>query len=327
MSSKVSLLPIDVDTYEPHELHAGERDWTETNCYIDLWIELLSALGLDPHPANACALSAGFQGDQWMFIKYEPEDMRDLYGIDVGEMNIWRSVIDHVVEQLKFGRFLTVEVDSFYLPDTAGVAYQIAHTKTTIVPNVVDVDNRYLEYFHNAGYFALDGDDFDRIFNLIDPDPRVLLPYIELVDMSRMQVRPDLVEVAVKVAHRHLSLAPADNPIDALAARIDSDLPTLADEGLENFHLYAFGMLRQCGVTAELAADFCSWLASNGVHGEETLTEAAGHYLDVSHGMKSLQMQLARAARGRKVDLAQSLSAVEQSWGSATSLMRQWHAN
>ena len=39
--------------YQSHFSHAGERIWPETNCYLDLWIETLHALGLDPVPAFA----------------------------------------------------------------------------------------------------------------------------------------------------------------------------------------------------------------------------------------------------------------------------------
>ncbi len=51
--------------YQSHFSHAGERIWPETNCYLDLWIETLHALGLDPVPAFACALSADHDGLQW----------------------------------------------------------------------------------------------------------------------------------------------------------------------------------------------------------------------------------------------------------------------
>ena len=37
---------IDPDAYKPHALHSGERMWPETNCYIDLWIEVLSTFGV-----------------------------------------------------------------------------------------------------------------------------------------------------------------------------------------------------------------------------------------------------------------------------------------
>jgi len=51
--------------YQSHFSHAGERISPETNCYVDLWIETPHALGLDPVPAFACALSADHDGLQW----------------------------------------------------------------------------------------------------------------------------------------------------------------------------------------------------------------------------------------------------------------------
>ena len=35
---------------QAHALHAPERNWPETNCYVDVWVELLHDLGLDPVP-------------------------------------------------------------------------------------------------------------------------------------------------------------------------------------------------------------------------------------------------------------------------------------
>lgn len=69
--------------YQSHFSHAGERIWPETNCDLDLWIETLHALGLDPVPAFARALSADHDGLQWTFLKQQPEDLRRLYGLEV----------------------------------------------------------------------------------------------------------------------------------------------------------------------------------------------------------------------------------------------------
>ncbi len=42
----------------------------------------------------------------------------------VFELNVWRSLAAHVAEQLALGRPSIVEVDAFYLPDTAGTSYR-----------------------------------------------------------------------------------------------------------------------------------------------------------------------------------------------------------
>ncbi len=101
---------------------------------MDVWIEVLHALGLDPVAAAAFTLSCDFEGDQWTFFKFPPEDLRTLFGIEVAEMNVWRPVVDHVEEQLGLGRLCTVEVDAWFLPDTRGMSYGVDHVKTTIVP-------------------------------------------------------------------------------------------------------------------------------------------------------------------------------------------------
>ncbi len=43
--SVAAIRPIDARAYVPHRLHASARAWTESNCYIDVWIEVLHALG------------------------------------------------------------------------------------------------------------------------------------------------------------------------------------------------------------------------------------------------------------------------------------------
>jgi hypothetical protein len=308
------LLPIDAATYEPHALHASGRTWTETNCYVDLWVELLHALGLDPLAGAAFTLSTDFEGDQWTFFKYPPEDLRRAYGIEVSEMNVWRPLVDHVVEQLELGRLLTVEADSWHLPDTAGVSYRLAHTKSTIVPQAVDVEGRQLGYFHNAGYFELEGDDFDGALPWTPSDPTALPPYVELVRLERVRRDADVVGTALELTAEHLRRRPADNPVVRLRKRLEADLPWLADAGLDTFHAYAFGTCRQCGASAELAASFVDWLAE---HGEAGVGPLAARLRVVAESAKALQFGLARAARGRTVDLDAPLAEMERGWEDA----------
>ena len=314
----IALLDLDAATYEPHPLHATERIWTETNCYVDLWIEVLHALGLDPVAGAAFTLSTDFEGDQWTFFKYPPEDLRRLYGIEVSEMNAWRPLVHHTVEQLELGRFLTMEADSWFLPDTAGVSYRLAHVKSTIVANRVDADARRLGYFHNAGYFELDGDDFDGVFL-----ERELPPYVELVRLERLRRDVALDDVLALTAE-HLARRPDDNPVVRLRKRIEADLSWLADEGLDTFHDYAFGTCRQCGATAELAASFVDWLAA---HGERGIDGVAARLRDVAQGAKTLQFNLARAARGRSVDLDSPLGEMERDWDEALGALAARYGN
>ena len=309
------LLPIDAATYQPHPLHSAELCWTETNCYVDVWVEVLHALDLDPGAAGAFTLSTDFEGDQWTFFKIPPEDLRALYGLEVGEMNVWRPIIDHVAEQLDFGRLLTVEVDSWFLPDTRGVSYQIAHVKSTIVPQYLDPATRTLGYFHNAGYYELSGDDFDGVFGLGGHEPNIMPPYVEMVKLDRVwRDEARLTEVATDLLRTHLSRRAVDNPVRRLGKRIHADIEWLQSEGMDRFHEYAFGTCRQCGATAEVGAGFVRWLGARNGDGLEDIADQLG---TVALQAKGVQFALARAVAGRKADLDTPLEEMAEAWESA----------
>jgi Domain of unknown function (DUF1839) len=320
----VSLLPITAASYQRHPLHSSDRVWSETNCYVDVWIELLHALGLDPMVASAFATSTDFEGDQWTFFKFPPEDLRLAYGIDVAEMNVWRPVLDHIVEQIQLGRWLTVEVDSYFLPDTNGVSYQLAHAKSTIVANSVDVENRRLGYFHNAGYYELEGGDFDALFHLDQyADADALPPYVEVIKLDRLHRAEgaDAAATASTLLREHLQRRAHDNPIVRMAARIDADLEWLRQAEGETFHVWAFGICRQCGASAELAATFLHWLAERDQGQAIALTAAAEQQQQLAEAAKSLQFTLARVARGRSTDIGPILDAMATNWQAASAAL------
>jgi hypothetical protein len=312
------LLDIDASTYRPHLLHSNERVWTETNCYVDLWIEVLHALGLEPLAAAAFTLRTDFEGDQWTFFKFPLEDLWALYGIDVYEMNVWQPIERHIIEQLELGRLLTIEVDSWYLPDTAGVSYQLDHVKSSIVPNRIDPDRREMAYFHNAGYYELSGDDYDGVLRRTAElaDSRLLPPYVELVklDALRHDDAATLREGAVSLTRAHLARRPTTNPVQRMRKRLAGDLEWLATQSLETFHQWAFGFCRQCGANAELAAAFVDWLAASDTAG---LAASADAFRAMANGAKTLQFNLARAARGRTVDVEPILDELERHWDAA----------
>lgn len=317
-----SLLALTAASYQTHALHASDRVWTETNCYVDVWIELLHASGADPLACAAFALSTDFEGDQWTFFKFPPEDLRAAYGIEVSELNVWRPVLDHVVEQLGLGRWLTVEVDSWFLPDTRGVSYQLAHVKSTIVANMVDVERRRLDYFHNAGYYELEGDDFDGIFRRgAYAAPDALPPYVEMIKLDCLR-NDSGAHVTDELLREHVRRRPLDNPIRRMAERIKADAAWLRSADDEAFHQYAFGTCRQCGASAELASAFLRWLAER----RPDWAVALGHAAEQSQGLaetaKSLQFTLARMARGRNADVDPVLAAMATHWQAADDALR-----
>lgn len=324
-----SMLPISPATYTPHALHGSGQIWTETNCYIDVWVEVLHALGEEPVAAGAVGLSADFEGDQWAFFKFPPEDLRVLYGIEVSEINVYRPIIDHIEEQLDLGRLLTVEVDGWFLPDTAGVSYRTTHTKTTITPQLVDRAAKRLGYFHNAAYFELDGDDFDAVLRQGHyADPAGMPPYVELVNLDRRRNDPDtLVARAEGLATAHLARRPETNPVQRMGARINRDIPWLREQGLDFFHVYAFAMCRQAGASAQLAAAFCDWLAQRTEGDPVVLKEAAQHWHAIAEGTKGLQFSLARLARGRTMSIDGSIEAMAAHWQTAMDLLVKQYGN
>ncbi len=300
------LIDLDATTYQPHPLHRGDRIWSETNCYTDVWIEVVHALGAEPLAMGAFSLSTDFEGTQWSFFKPPPEDLRALYGMEVAEMNVWRPLLDHVAEELDMGRLLTIEVDAWYLPDTAGTSYRTEHVKTTIVPQLVDREGQRLGYFHAGGYYELTGEDFDGLWA-----PSLLPPYVELIrlDDLRRQPSPDVVSALTAA---HLARRPPTNPVRRMAARIMSMTDWLAREDGTTFHLFAFGTCRQCGANAELAASYLDWLA---------LPEPAAHFRSLAEGAKALQFGLARLSRGRTVDVAPTLDTMADDWDHAMALL------
>ncbi|MDQ6697955.1 MAG: DUF1839 family protein [Actinomycetota bacterium] len=315
------ILDLDPATYVANALHGAERIWPETNCYADLWIELLHGLGFDPVPALAFVLSGDVDGDQWRFFKFPAEDLRFLYGIDVVELNPWKGLEHHIESHLGAGRFCTAEVDSFFLPDTAGVAYHRTHTKSSIVANMIDPEGFRLGYFHNTGYAELSGDDYLGIFRHDVRDPEVLLPYVELVRLDNMvrPAGPELLDRAVALTAAHVRRRPAADPVQALRKQIEGDLDALRGAGLDLFHAYAFATLRQCGASAELAAALCGWLAERG----EPTTDAAEHFLAVAAAAKAAQFKLARLVAGRAVDMDEVFTEMEQQWDRGMRIMAE----
>ena len=309
------MFGLNAATYTPHELHRSERVWLETNCYVDLWIELLHTMRLDPVASMAFTLAMDFEGDQWTFFKQPTTDLYNLYGVDVQELTIWRPVIDHVAEQVENGRVPLVEVDSFHLPDTTSVAYGMEHTKTTIGIETMDRRAQRLGYFHNAGYFELSGSDFEGIFR---NDTDSLAPYTEFAKIDRLVHRNDaeLGAMAQDLTKYYLRRIPCANPVTKYRARFAGDMAWLAGEDMAVFYKYAFATLRQCGACAEMASTFLIWLSR---HGDE-LTPAASEFAAIASAAKAIQFKIARMMATRKAaDVTLLLDQMEASWDRAMS--------
>lgn len=100
----LKLVPgLDPARYQRHALH-GERAWPETNCYVDLWIETLHGLGLDPVAGLSFCVGIDLEGDQFTFFKYPIADLERLYGFEIIQLNVWQSLLEQVSNQLRLGR-------------------------------------------------------------------------------------------------------------------------------------------------------------------------------------------------------------------------------
>lgn len=300
----ITATPVD---YQPHFTHGPQRIWQETNCYLDLWIEVLNALGHDPLPALGCLLAADHDGFNWSFAKQQPEDLRRLYGLEVGEENVWLPMLELIESGTARGVLHTVEVDSWWLPDAAGTAYRSDHVKTTITPTKIDAGRRLLWYIHNAGLYELSGDDFDGVFGLCPDAQPVLPPYIEVIRHRPDRALPGAMEI---IAREQFSRRAAGNPVERLATAVAAAADWLPEAGIDKFHPWAFASLRQCGATAELLADFAGY-----IDGQFTGSAAAAAPLrEVASNAKSAQFKMARVASGRKGDVTPALSAMVTGW-------------
>jgi uncharacterized protein DUF1839 len=314
-----ALLRLDPTAYRPHALHSPERLFPETNCYTDLWIELLHARSHEPLAMLAYTVAVDFEGDQWTFFKPPPEDLARLYGLEVQEFMVYRSLPEHIVEQLALDRTVIVEVDAYYLPDTAGRSYRELHEKTSIAVESIDPEAERLRYFHGPGYFEVDGEDYRNVLRVgREFSPDVLPPYIEFVRADRIAPCPDaeLRAVAGELLATQLKLCPATNPVSRFGERLADDLPRLMSEDQQSYHLYAFVTLRQCGAAWETAASFLEWLADD--DDDSTAASAATTFGELAGGAKTLLFKLARsAATGRELDTSPAIAELAELWDDA----------
>jgi hypothetical protein len=293
------VLGLDPKNYIPHALHRTDRAWSETNCYADLWIEILHAQGLDPHAMLAFTLGIDCEGDQWTFFKPAHHTLRTLYGLVVEELNVWRDLRTNTCEQLARGRLVLAEADAFFLPDTAATDYQRQHTKTTI--GISLLDEAHCHYFHNAGFFAVSGADLAGLLA-----PRELPLFAELVKFDHRIARPpaELRALSRQTLRETLAFRPAANPFVACAAQ----LREVTTQGLAHWHRFAFANLRQCGAAFELARDYLRWL-------DPALAPAALACDEISLTSKSLILKGARAANAkRSLDANEALTILARRW-------------
>ena len=319
------VFPLDANQYKKHAIHGENRIWTETNCYTDIIIELLHSMGHEPIAALSFTLATDFEGDQWTFFKFPHEDLFELYGLEIKELNPWRpSLLTAIEEQLERGNPVLVELDSYFLPDTAGTAYKTAHVKTTVAVNEINREKFSMGYFHNQGYYTLNDQDFVNIFQLNGlVHDRMLPPYVEFVKRNFEKFeryQPKLIDTSLNLLKKHLDRSPKQNPFITFKERFKKDEEWLMNADMATFHTYSFANLRQYGACFELTETYLRWLSDNGY---TDVNSAADSFKFIAETAKTFQFQLARAmARKKPLDLS-PLDAMATQWASAMNELKR----
>jgi len=306
----VSLAGVDVAGYVPHAVHGSDRTYIETNCYTDVLVELLHARGDEPLAALGINVRMDFEGDQWTFFKPAPGDLERLFGIDIHEMQPYRALPDQIAEQLAAGRTMIVELDAYYLPDTAATSYRTEHVKSSVAVASIDRDAERMTYFHNAGLYELGSEDYRGALRLEGPaavDPEVLPPYTELVRFDAGErLQGDALRAAARdVLRHHLARRPASNPFTRFGAALERELPALLAGDPAGYHAYAFATVRMVGSGFELLAAHTRWL-----FGDDGPAAAPAAAMDeIVAGSKLLSLKLARRRAFDPVPVVDGLAA------------------
>ncbi|WP_439672246.1 DUF1839 domain-containing protein [Cupriavidus necator] len=300
----------------PRSLHGEASIWQETNCYMDLWIELLYGWGLDPRAALAFTVTQDFEGDHFTFFKYPPADLELLYGTVVQEMAVYDTLQAHLAEQVGRGHTVLVEVDSYYLPDTRATAYRRAHVKTTVAIDLIEPAAQRLSYYHGLGRHNAEGEDYRGLLRLtpaLRRNGHLLFPYAECAKRVRAPLRgPALADAAAALMRYHLGRRPADNPITRWRTEFVDQVATVLARGHAYFHHYGFNLPRQLGANFEMLHHCLAWF---GEHGYCVPARVAITARSLASESKVLQFRLARAvARARPDACTECLDTLESAY-------------
>jgi hypothetical protein len=304
----------------PHAWHHGERVWSATNSHLDVWIELLHTLGLDPAPVLLPTLCADFEGDQWTLTNVSRADLWAAYGIALEDLCAWRPLLAHLVEQFDRGNAVLVEVDEFHLPALLGGSYQREHVKTLIAATGYDRHAHRLRYLHGAAGAEVGGRDLDALLTAGIGSAQ-LPPSAWIVKLDRMSARTpaERLQIGIALARLHGTRIPAHNPVRAFGEALRSHGAWLAGGDEDHYQRWAFATLHQCGASFEIASDVCAWLGSHG----QPVASAVAPLRSVSHSARALHQRLVRVPQsGRMPDVAHTVEDMARSWDEAMAILR-----
>jgi len=304
----------------PHPLHGADAIWQETNCYIDLWVELLHGWALEPRAALAFTVAQDFEGDHFTFFKYPQMDLEKVYGIAVQEMAVYDTLQAHIVAQVERGHTVLVEVDSYYLPDTHATAYRREHVKTTVAIDRIDSQAQRVWYYHSLGYHSAQDEDYRGLLRLLPElasNGNILFPYAECVKrMWAPLASSALVDASVALMRHHLARRPAVNPVRRWRQVFGTHMDSLLARDDAYFHLYTFNLPRQFGANFEMLHHWMRWLDEQGCMVPRPVSDAAR---TIATESKVLQFRLARAVARRRADpCMESLDMLESCYDQIT---------
>ena len=301
----------------PHALHSSERIWPETNCYVDLWIEVLNALGLPPEAMLGFTLTQDFEGDQFTFFKVPLEDLGSALRHPRGELAIFDRVERSVGQQIARGRLCLIEMDSFYHARYAGrrpIAASMARRRSPSTGSCRQRTRRS-SISTMAAIYQLDGRGFRRPVRA-PLSRRGRSPSCPIPNSRSFRTGSPAKRISAtwrdRLLRRHFSRRPAENPIRAFAKQFPQQVRRIAERPFGFFHKYAFNTLRQFGANFELAARSSCMAVAGQVH--ESRAKMPGAF---PKSAKTVQFQLARAVTRRKFDpLQTALDPAADAWDS-----------
>ena len=226
-------------------------------------------------------------------------------------MQPYRPLPLQIAELIADGRTMIVELDSWYLPDTASTSYREEHVKTSVIAEAIDVAGERLRYFHNASLYELEGEDFRGVFRLDGADPATSCrrtPSSSASTPDRACPGRALRGAALDAVRHHLTEAPATDPFERFGDRLVADLPALLEGDAALYHAYAFATVRMAGAGFELLASHVDWLL--GPAGQPA-SEALARIVE---GSKVLGFKLARR---RPFDPQPTLPTMAEAWAEA----------
>jgi hypothetical protein len=165
-----------------------------------------------------------------------------------------------------------------------------------------------MRYFHNAGFYELEGEDYRGAFRMLDHFTEdVMDPFTEVVtfDAGPRLTGEGLRAAARELLAHHLRRRPTRNPFEAWADQLEHDLPRLLEGSEEDYHEYAFVTARMVGSAFELLADHVEWVL------EGDGATAAAAFRRIVDGSKTVSFRLARR---RAFDTRAALAGTIEAW-------------